>query len=92
MLMAPPGAPELPTLEDLLRRPDWHQKAACRGQGTHSFFSGAPDNLDRARAVCAGCPVREQCYQYAMADPDLVGVWAGITDRERRALRRSLVA
>jgi len=59
LLMMAPGAPELPTLEDLLRRPEWHQQAACRGQGTRTFFSAAPDNLDRARAVCGRCPVRQ---------------------------------
>jgi hypothetical protein len=37
--------------------------------GTRSFFSVAPENLERARAVCAGCSVREECYAYAMDDP-----------------------
>jgi len=57
-----------------------------------TWFSGAPEHLDRARAVCGGCPVREQCYQYAMGDPDLMGMWAGFTEKERRELRRSRVA
>jgi len=60
--------------------------------GTRSFFSVAPDNLERARATCAGCPVREECYQYAMSDPDIKGVWAGTTAEERKELRRSRVA
>ena len=57
-----------------------------------AWFSAAPDNLERARAVCASCGVREECYQYAMDDPDLVGMWAGFTEKERRELRRTRVA
>ena len=80
-LMAP-GAPELP---DLLNRPSWHQQAACRGS-TSTFFS----NIEVARATCRKCPVRQECYDVAMADPSLEGIWAGLDAKERRALRRSV--
>jgi WhiB family transcriptional regulator, redox-sensing transcriptional regulator len=91
-LMTAPDAPDEPlTLEDWLRRPACHQRAACRSVATRTF-SVAPDNLERARAVCAGCPVRDECYQFAMSDPDLMGVWAGFTAKERRELRRGRVA
>ena len=39
-------------------------------------------------ASCGGCPVRGECYQFAMSEPDLVGVWAGFTAKERRQIRR----
>ena len=42
------------------------------------------------RAVCAGCEVRQQCYDTAMADPGLEGVWAGFTAKERRSMRRAV--
>lgn len=88
-----PDAAEVPlTLEAFLHRPEWQQDAACRGQGVRTWFSGTPDNPERARAVCGGCAVREECYAYAMADPDLVGMWAGSTEKERKELRRSRVA
>jgi hypothetical protein len=83
-LMAP-DAPEVPlTLEAFHRRPEWQQDAACRGQGVRAWFPGAPEQLDRARAVCGGCAVRSECFAYAMADDSLVGIWAGLTERERR--------
>jgi len=90
--MTPEASETAVTLEDFLRRPEWHQDAACRGQVVRAWFSGAPDNLERARAVCGGCPVREQCYQYAMDDPDLEGVWAGFTAKDRREIRWQRVA
>jgi len=43
--------------------------------------------MDRARAICATCPVTEDCLAYAMGDVDTVGIWAGTTGRERRAMR-----
>jgi len=54
-LMAP-DAPEVPlTLEGFHRRPEWQQDAACRGQGVRAWFPGAPEQLDRARAVWGLC-------------------------------------
>jgi WhiB family redox-sensing transcriptional regulator len=85
-----PPAPgeQLPTLEDWLARPSWHLDAACSGLGPDSFFSGAPANVEVARAVCAGCAVRQECHDTAMADADLEGVWAGFTAKERWQMRR----
>ena len=65
-----------------------------RGHGatgmTAVFFSTAPSNLERARAICVACPVRQECYEYAMADPDLVGMFGGFTAKERREMRRAV--
>jgi len=60
------------------------------GASVRTWFSGAPETVDKARAICGGCPVRDECYQYAISDPDLQGVWAGFTEKERRELRREL--
>ena len=43
----------------------------------------------RAAAVCEGCPSRGPCLDYALADPDLLGVWAGTTEHDRARLRRA---
>jgi WhiB family redox-sensing transcriptional regulator len=79
-------------LEDFLERPAWHQDAACRGLGPKEWFTGAPEYVERARAVCRGCVVQAECAEFAMADPDLTGVWAGMTATERRELRGGRVA
>jgi hypothetical protein len=48
--------------------------------------------LDRARAVCEGCPVRQECLDVALADDSLVGLWGGFTAKERAELRPARVA
>lgn len=88
-LMAPGIPPDpLAELEALLQRPAWHAQAACRGQGPTAFFSTAPAAVRAAGAVCGTCPVREPCQEYAAADPTVVGTWGGLTERDRRAVRR----
>ncbi len=53
------------------------------------WFPGRGEPLDPARDVCAGCPVAVECASFAVdAGPLLVGVWAGLSDRGRRRLRR----
>jgi WhiB family redox-sensing transcriptional regulator len=83
-----PDAPDEPLeLSDFLRRPEWHSQALCRGT-TRTFFSGAPATLEKARAIRRGCPVRLKYFECAMANPDLEGVWAGFTQKERKEIRR----
>ncbi len=87
--MAPDAPDERLELDDFLRRPEWHKRGACRGQGTRAFFAKgtAPAST---RAICAGCPVRQECLEVALADDELQGVWGGTTESERRGMRRSV--
>ncbi len=90
-----PGAPDgTLTLEDFLRRPGWHQQAACRGAGVDAFvLSPAKGRLtEYDRSLCEDCPVRQECLETALDNPDLAGLWGGTTPGERRALRRGRVA
>ncbi len=73
--------------------PSGSSDAACRGHGVRTWFSGAEETVDKARAVGARrVPVREDCLEFAMADLDLEGMWAGLTAMERRQMRRARVA
>lgn len=82
---------ELPDLLDaLVGRPDWHAQAACRGH-PQLFFPGAGDSTATTREalqMCDTCPVRRPCLDFALADPHLVGIWAGTNPAERRRLRK----
>jgi WhiB family redox-sensing transcriptional regulator len=91
-LMTTGGGEELPTLEDFLHRPEWHQRAACRGVGAAAYVIGRGGQYDAARELCAVCPVHDECLAVALADPELMGLWGGTTERERRAMRRARVA
>jgi hypothetical protein len=78
-------APDEPLLiSDFLNRPTWHCQAACKTVGVRTYFSNDEATLKIARAICAGCPVRQEWYDVAMADPSLEGIWAGHDAKERR--------
>lgn len=87
-MMAGPDHRDLPTLQDLLGRPQWMARGACRGMDTDLFVTRRGESLDAAREVCARCPVRAECLAFALADPAIVGTWGGTSARERAILRR----
>jgi hypothetical protein len=55
------------------------------------FFPGRGESAGPARQVCAACPVRQACLDYAINNRITHGIWGGLTERERRALRSSWV-
>lgn len=66
---------------------DWPAHAACRGVDPDRLFvQGAAQN--RAKVICAACPVRTECLADALDNRIEFGVWGGMTERERRALLR----
>lgn len=68
---------------------NWRNDALCLGAGNHLYFG--PDGADagyynRARRICALCPVREECLVHALTEPEHHGMWGGLTPTERRNL------
>jgi len=86
-LMTPDALDGPMGLEEVVHRPAWMTDAACRDERVDVFFVERGGSLARARALCAGCLVAGECLDYAMADEDLDGWWAGTSARERRRLR-----
>lgn len=68
-------------------KPEWVADAACRG-ATEVFFAERGDNKSvyKAKAICAICPVAEECLQYALDHHERFGIWGGLGPKERRAL------
>jgi WhiB family redox-sensing transcriptional regulator len=66
----------------------WVQRANCIGIDADLFFPDRGEPTRHAKAVCAGCEVREECLDYALSTGQKFGVWGGTSERERRALRR----
>ncbi|HEX6597167.1 MAG TPA: WhiB family transcriptional regulator [Acidimicrobiales bacterium] len=66
----------------------WRQEAACRGLETDIFFPLTEEEAAEAKAVCATCPVRDLCLEYALITRQDDGVWGGLTETERRRVRR----
>jgi WhiB family redox-sensing transcriptional regulator len=60
-------------------------RRACAGADLADFFAKQGAAVERAKAICAGCTVRSQCLDYALAYGE-DGVWGGVTGRERRRM------
>lgn len=66
----------------------WRQSAACRGVDPEIFYPASEEEAEVAKTVCAACPVREACLEFALASRERDGVWGGATERDRRRLLR----
>jgi hypothetical protein len=85
----PPRRPALPAAPTELA------DAACKGADTDLFFGPDAEFVTarrqreaKAKAICAGCPVRAGCLEYALDTREAYGIWGGLTEDERRALLR----
>ncbi|MCL1839365.1 MAG: WhiB family transcriptional regulator [Propionibacteriaceae bacterium] len=65
---------------------DWTMQAKCRGSHDDLFADSAEQK--KARVICYGCLVRNQCLAEALDNHIKFGVWGGMTERERRQLLR----
>lgn len=69
-------------------RPAWTAHAACRGQDPALFFPERGHSAAPARNICDTCPVQFACLRHALDNPSLMGIWGGLTERERDQIRR----
>ncbi len=72
-------------------RANWRESAACRFLDTELFFpigkaGRAIEEIQRAKAVCASCPVRQSCLTFALDTHQGYGIWGGYDEDERRLL------
>ncbi|MGH9209874.1 MAG: WhiB family transcriptional regulator [Acidimicrobiales bacterium] len=67
----------------------WVAHAACRGTDTELFYPTRGEATEPAKKVCAGCPARVDCLEYALAATEKFGIWGGLSERERRQVRRA---
>ena len=67
---------------------DWANRGKCRDLKTDIFFAEGGKKAMEAKLVCASCPVREKCLDYAIRNYEMYGIWGGHTAPERRDLRR----
>jgi len=72
---------------------DWRHRSACRDEDPELFFpvgntGPAIAQIEEAKKVCARCEVREACLQWALESGQDSGVWGGLSEDERRAMKR----
>ena len=66
----------------------WMFEARCRGIDPAEFFPSDGTGVETAQRVCAACPVRSECLEYALVNRIEHGVWGGASERERRRILR----
>ena len=72
---------------------DWRHRSACREEDPELFFpvgntGPAIAQIEEAKKVCNRCDVKEECLAWALESGQDAGVWGGLSEDERRALKR----
>jgi WhiB family redox-sensing transcriptional regulator len=78
------------TEDDFLEK-GWQDLANCLGVDPDLFFPERGASTREAKEVCKGCSVRAECLEYALSNGERFGIWGGLSERERRRLRRQRV-
>ncbi len=66
----------------------WRSQARCKGIDPEVFYPISDEEADEAKSICAECPVRVACLEFALAARERDGVWGGATEKERRRIIR----
>ncbi|WP_075827345.1 WhiB family transcriptional regulator [Cellulosimicrobium sp. CUA-896] len=69
----------------------WQERALCAQTDPEAFFPEKGGSTREAKKVCTGCDVRAECLEYALANDERFGIWGGLSERERRKLKRQVV-
>jgi len=66
----------------------WQERALCAQTDPEAFFPEKGGSTREAKRVCLSCEVRAECLEYALASDERFGIWGGLSERERRRLKR----
>lgn len=66
---------------------DWREYAVCAQTDPEAFFPEKGESTKEAKKICGNCEVRPSCLEYAVRNEERYGVWGGLSERERRAIR-----
>lgn len=68
----------------------WQERALCAQTDPEAFFPEKGGSTREAKRICMGCEVRTECLEYALANDERFGIWGGLSERERRRLKRGI--
>jgi WhiB family transcriptional regulator, redox-sensing transcriptional regulator len=78
-----------PIVADLLgNAPEWQERALCSQTDPEAFFPEKGGSTREAKRICSRCEVRADCLEYALGSDERFGIWGGLSERERRKLKR----
>jgi WhiB family transcriptional regulator, redox-sensing transcriptional regulator len=86
-----PGVLGLTTTDDVddeWQEPGWQDRSLCSQTDPEAFFPEKGGSTREAKKVCRGCEVRAECLEYALEHDERFGIWGGLSERERRRLKR----
>lgn len=69
----------------------WQDRALCAQTDPEAFFPEKGGSTREAKTICMGCEVRHECLEYALAHDERFGIWGGLSERERRRLKRGII-
>ena len=70
----------------------WQEKALCAQTDPEAFFPEKGGSTREAKRVCLSCEVKDDCLEYALANDERFGIWGGLSERERRRLKKRAVS
>lgn len=68
----------------------WQEDALCAETDPEAFFPEHGASSRDAKSVCAACPVRHECLEHALANDERFGIWGGLSESERRRVRKRI--
>lgn len=68
----------------------WQERALCAQTDPEAFFPEKGGSTREAKRICLGCEVKDECLEYALANDERFGIWGGLSERERRRLKRGI--
>ncbi len=76
---------------DVAEEQEWQERALCAQTDPEAFFPEKGGSTREAKRICQGCEVRSECLEYALAHDERFGIWGGLSERERRKLKKRAV-
>ncbi len=66
----------------------WQDYANCRGADADLFFPERGASTRKAKSICRACEVQVDCLEFAIVQGEKFGIWGGLSERERRRIRK----
>jgi WhiB family redox-sensing transcriptional regulator len=75
-------------VDPMTEEASWQERALCAQTDPESFFPEKGGSTREAKRICISCDVKDDCLEYALANDERFGIWGGLSERERRRLKR----
>lgn len=77
--------------DEVVNELQWQERALCAQTDPEAFFPEKGGSTREAKRVCLSCEVRVECLDYALANDERFGIWGGLSERERRRVKKRAV-